>query len=425
MSFVNGTFIITNIIGVYSIYKLINIFYVREDTNQYVEFASYSIYYFVGCLIFVMMPIPIVLLIFNILFIFCITFNYSRMITRNMLVTTYVYLIIFCVEIVIMALFEYKRISIFEIQELESIYLIVLVKVATYILSLILSERKVSIEKSRDIPLLYWIGIISIPVSTLFIILLFLDVSRGKEQFHIMILLLIVIIIDIVGFQLYKNTVDLLNDKNKKLLLQRENQCYLEQLRMIQKDNRDMSIIRHDIKNHLITMNALYNDGEIRLYKSYLESLLSKIDNNETLCRSGNTVIDAIVNYKLKNLLQLDVKMDLDIYAPNKFSITDVDLTSLLGNLIDNSVRAVKETESDRYLKISMNYNKGVLLLEIKNSYKTIIKSDAGTLCTTKQEKNSHGIGLESVKQIIEKYDGILQLQFDDKYFIARAILYC
>ena len=98
-------------------------------------------------------------------------------------------------------------------------------------------------------------------------------------------------------------------------------------------------------------------------------------------------------------------------------------MTVVLGNLLDNAIRAVKETDRKK-LQITMRYNKGRLILQIENAYKNIIKSK-GKLQTTKKEKQGHGIGLESVREVVERYDGIIQIDCKDNMFVVTAILYC
>lgn len=247
MSLVHSVFLVSNILGTFSIFKLINIFFERENTYKCVEVLSYVIYYILSVLIFIFFPIPVVLLLFNIIGIFVITFNYSGTLERHITATVYVYLIIFGIEIMVMSLFEYKKIFIFKVQELHSVYLIICVKVLVYIVSLILSERKFNIKKSGEISPLYWIGVVSIPVASLVVMILFLNIATGSEQLQILIALLSVTIINIVSFQLYNQIISVMQERNKELVLQKQGESYLQQLKMIQANNENISLIRHDI----------------------------------------------------------------------------------------------------------------------------------------------------------------------------------
>ena len=137
--------------------------------------------------------------------------------------------------------------------------------------------------------------------------------------------------------------------------------------------------------------------------------------------KSGNLALDSIINYKLRNIN--DINLYIDVCIPKKLEISDVDMTVALGNLLDNAVRAVKESDR-KELKINLKYKKGRLILQIENSYKNIVKSQ-GKLQTTKKEKQGHGIGLESVREVAERYNGIMQIDYEDNLFVVLVILYC
>ena len=118
-------------------------FFERQEVNKTTEFISYTLYYILSSLIFILFPVPVLMLLFNIISIFILTFNYEGTIKSRITATIYVYLIIFTVEIIFMSLFEYRKIFVFKVQELHSIYLIICVNAVMYIIALILSDKKI------------------------------------------------------------------------------------------------------------------------------------------------------------------------------------------------------------------------------------------------------------------------------------------
>ena len=301
----------------------------------------------------------------------------------------------------------------------------VCVKVVVYIIALILSEKTSNLKKWRDISISYWTGIISIPIASLMVIILFFNIANGTEQTQILLVLSALILINMVSFQLYNYTVGILQEKNKKLILQKQNECYLQQLGMIQVDNANVSLIRHDIKNHLFALKSLYEKGEIDSCKTYFNNILSKMDKKEELCKSGNIVMDSIINYKLKEVTDVDICVDVCI--PEKLGISDMDITSMIGNLLDNSVRAVKkvkEAGKKPMLHMDLNYTKGRLILQMQNSY-VDVRISQGKFQTTKKERRGHGIGLESVQEVVDKYNGVLRINCEKNLFIVEVVLYC
>ena len=94
---------------------------------------------------------------------------------------------------------------------------------------------------------------------------------------------------------------------------------------------------------------------------------------------------------------------------------------------MDNALRAIKEVNEhgeESMLHLNLNYTKGRLILRIENSYLNV-NLVQGNFLTTKKDKKGHGLGLESVKEVVSKYDGVLQINCDKGVFIVEAVLYC
>lgn len=186
-----------------------------------------------------------------------------------------------------------------------------------------------------------------------------------------------------------------------------------------------MSLIRHDIKNHLFALKSLYEKGDIDSFKNYFNCILSNIDIEEKLCNSGNIIVDSMINYKLKGVVNNDISVDVCI--PEKLDISEMDITVILGNLLDNAIRAVNEVNEsgkESIFHLNLNYTKGRLILRIENSYLNV-NLVRGNLMTTKKDKRGHGLGLKSVKEVLSKYNGVLQINCDKEVFIVEAVLYC
>ena len=63
--------------------------------------------------------------------------------------------------------------------------------------------------------------------------------------------------------------------------------------------------------------------------------------------------------------------------------------------------------------------------MRFSNAYKgRLVYDENGELATTKQNKNVHGIGMLSVKKVVEKYDGDLKINTCDNIFEVVVIMY-
>lgn len=92
-----------------------------------------------------------------------------------------------------------------------------------------------------------------------------------------------------------------------------ENTLHLQAL-AYEKQNETMrqslSIIRslkHDMKNHLITLKAMYENQSLEGVHSYISKMMEEMEGTTNTLDSGNFVVDSIVNFKLQEMRMLDV----------------------------------------------------------------------------------------------------------------------
>lgn len=105
------------------------------------------------------------------------------------------------------------------------------------------------------------------------------------------------------------------------------------------------------------------------------------------------------------------------------------DIIIILGNLLENAIEAARQTE-ERLLIVNIQFMQGVLKINIENSYSGNLllrknkNVDTIYLASTKKNSLKHGIGISSVKKIVDKYNGILKIDQKDMRFNIKLILY-
>ena len=82
------------------------------------------------------------------------------------------------------------------------------------------------------------------------------------------------------------------------------------------------------------------------------------------------------------------------------------------------------DDESKRLIRIVFIYDRRRLILSVETTYNGAIEIEKQKLISLKNEKELHGIGLENVKAVIEKYDGIMDIEYDDKIFKINLLMY-
>lgn len=151
----------------------------------------------------------------------------------------------------------------------------------------------------------------------------------------------------------------------------------------------------------------------------------NQIYKNE-VSRSGNLVVDSLINYKYSLAQKEGIDMKCYIFVPEEMVFAGADLCIILGNLIDNAMESVNRfPPGDRYIDISVTQIKDSLSIMVKNPYKgKILLNRNGQIITSKQNRRNHGIGLDSVQRTVEKYKGELLIEHEDGIFNVSILLF-
>ncbi|MCI8407697.1 MAG: GHKL domain-containing protein [Lachnospiraceae bacterium] len=158
----------------------------------------------------------------------------------------------------------------------------------------------------------------------------------------------------------------------------------------------------HDYKNHVIVLSQLSQDGKLEEIRDYLKQQNKLLDQKVFYIKTGNSAVDAIINAK-KNLAdQQNIVFYVNAVILEECIIKPFDIVSILGNLIDNALEACA-MESSPYIDISIKEEKNFLIIRVINSFTGELPRN---MQTTKSNKMWHGIGMENIKNIVEKYNG-------------------
>lgn len=177
---------------------------------------------------------------------------------------------------------------------------------------------------------------------------------------------------------------------------------------------------RHDYHNHLQVMKAQLTVGNTEEMKQYLDELEQDLNKVDTYIKSGNLMVDAILNGKLSIAETKNIRVNCKASLPETLSTDDVDLCVILGNLLDNAMEACEQIpEEERFLRIYMVVNKSQLYISIQNSAKEELDFNERNYITNK--RGSHGFGMKRVKAMVDKYDGFLNLANEPGIFAAEV----
>lgn len=188
----------------------------------------------------------------------------------------------------------------------------------------------------------------------------------------------------------------------------------------IQNMYRQMQEWRHDYRNHIQNMkNRL--DGDQGELEQYLDELADDLTQTDTSIQTGNVMADAVLNSKLSVAEQKSIQLNVKAHIPEGIEMTDVEMCSVLGNLLDNAIEACEKLPCDkRFLRVYIDKFKGQFYLSVQNSSPSI-QRDKGIFRTTKA--GTHGFGLFRIDRIAKKYGGYVNRQYEEGVFATELLL--
>lgn len=293
----------------------------------------------------------------------------------------------------------------------------VFVKVITYITK---KENKAEVKGTE------WIDIFLVPVSSLIIFFIVIRENFYKITISMLIIYIILLLINILNYLVYQKMQTHAEEMLDKQLLIQQNEYYRMRFEDTEKQWNLLRKIRHDMCNEYILHLSYIENEDYAELKQIYSDMIGKLKKQTSFIETGNVGIDAITNYKIEILRELNTQIEKEIKVVGEINMNHGDANTLFGVFFDNIIEALEKIEEkDRKVKIKILADETALLIRLRNTFDGVIeRDDMKEIITRKKDKENHGIGLKKVKEIITKYSGQIDFQIDRDVFEVAVFLY-
>lgn len=273
-------------------------------------------------------------------------------------------------------------------------------------------------NKVKSLPFRYWVLIILMPFLSAIIL------NQIFPANHIGNNVMIGYIISVCGvmylnfsvFNYFESYDKQLRLATLEQIMERESENY----RAIASSYAEIRNIKHDLKNQVTILNDLLKDSKYDEAKQHIHQLYNDVEKVTSVCYTGNSAVDSIIN------LKGDYARSRNISFMSKVKVNSIDFDAIsicriLGNAIDNAIEACERMEIDeKYVCIAMHQLDNKLIIEIEN---TSLPVDVNNLITSKKNKETHGIGMQSIRQTVESMNGYVSCNYENGYFSIKIVL--
>ena len=227
-----------------------------------------------------------------------------------------------------------------------------------------------------------------------------------------LVVLILCIITDLVFLRMIDTLVWQKRKEEQQELQKRHYTAMMEQQRSVRK-------MRHDIANHLMAIELMVSENDPGA-KEYSRHLMQEVQKTQMVDRCENQVADAVVYGKAAEASAGQIEFKADAQLSQTVAIDDLDLMSLLSNLLDNALTAASQAER-KWVSVQIREQAGTVLFAVQNSIQAQTVPDLNQ--SSKRNKNSHGLGIGIIREICGRYNGTFDTTLSDDRFEVSVML--
>lgn len=194
---------------------------------------------------------------------------------------------------------------------------------------------------------------------------------------------------------------------------------HLDELLIKQKALRGF---KHDVSNQLVALKGYFASGDAAGGMRHVDSLFQRVSDIEAVIDTGNIALDAVLSTKQTIAEHKGIVFEHHIRIAENLAVDPVDLCVIFGNALDNAIEACERLETaDKRIVLDLRQEDSTLFCQLAN---TAPPSDAGSLATSKPDKDNHGFGFANLTASLEKYGGAPLVVWEKGWFTLSFMLF-
>lgn len=197
-----------------------------------------------------------------------------------------------------------------------------------------------------------------------------------------------------------------------------QSEKHLNEVRSIHKEMRGY---KHDFHHHLQALKGQLEAGEVDRALAYIEQLDNQLMNVDTLLKTGNVSLDAILSAKIAQAKAENIAVTVKANVPDALTISDLELSIIIGNLLDNAIEACRTATGERFIRIFISMKGTMLYFSMLNAAGAK-KKKTGSLFATHKD-GVHGFGLRRAEAILEEHGGWVKYNSEDGAFTSEFLV--
>ena len=413
-------------VAIVEVFAIIEVFR-KSNRQQYTNWVVMSVFFAIYILFSIIATLYIansmIMLLANSAILFGLSFAYDIKIVKRLLIIVLFNVLSMALEILVtLVIAAINNVTVDDLlaDNIASYAVIALIcKFLLYILMIITAQL---MQGKKGYIQWKYLGLhLIVPLASFLVLFIQSYFALHSESKAVQTLVVISSLVLIVANIAVLVIFELLNKKERQIginafkvkELEKERTYYENTIRSALQSNKVM----HDLKHKLFEINENLSGSDNA--KEMIEEMCGIIKGAQLVEYTTVNGLNVLLNYKFKEINDKNIDLKYKILLGSEVNIENMDLCVLIGNLLDNAIEATIKAEI-KEISFNLTQKNNYIVLRMKNTTKN---SDVKIGKSTKSDGEHHGIGLNSINDIVDKYDGNMEFELKDGYFDIYLIL--
>ena len=303
-----------------------------------------------------------------------------------------------------------------------------LIRLLNYIIFLILKQMS-SRSRMKIVDKLFALYL-CVPITTLGIMItIFYSGIDFNGHFFLKVLMTILLFLMTFGsillFYAFQKHTENISENARQQMEILHQKAEVERLTQIAELNESHRQLVHDTSHYLKLIGKLAQENKYDELYEIVEKLNGTLFQGEVVEYCGHRMLDTILSEYREKAKQSEISFDAYVEPGSTLrGIEDVDLITMLGNILDNAWLAASKIDmASISVRIFMQKDGGLCVIKVVNDFIGELKEINDKLVSTKRDKGIHGVGISSVKKTAKRYGGFFEHYVEQKRFHAVLVL--